>query len=95
MIEKWLEKKSINLLTINKKYMADEEEQRKAQDHHERSLALLRDLRGDAVYRIDAIITNQASRRMDDASEEQRERSWIRGELVSLQRRIDQTISSL
>lgn len=75
--------------------MADEREERQARELQTRMLAELRDLRGDCDYRIGAIIGNQDNRTPDDLSEQRREQEWVRGELAALQRRIDQTISSL
>ncbi len=75
--------------------MPDEAEQNEAKDRHGRTLALLRDLRGDAEYRLTEIINRNYDRQMDNAAEEREVRATVREDLVSLQRRIDQTLNSL
>lgn len=71
------------------------EEEREARAEHSRTISLLRDLRGDADYRLVAILQDQDNRTPDDLSEVRRQREWIRGELDALQRRIEQTINYL
>lgn len=75
--------------------MADEQEERAARAEHSRMLAELRDLRGDLDARILAIIRDQDPREMDDYGELERQQAWVRGELASLQRRVDQSINIL
>ncbi len=74
--------------------MADEREQREARERHADMLAELRDLRGDLDFRVVEIIRDQDAREMDDRGELERQRAWVRGELVSLQRRVDQSINN-
>lgn len=75
--------------------MADEREEARARDRHARMMAELRDLRGDLDARMVSIIRAQNERRIDDLREEASERAWVRGELTSLQRRVDSAIDVL
>jgi hypothetical protein len=75
--------------------MADEREEARARERHARALAELRDLRGDLEARMVSIIRDQDNRQMDDLREESAQRSWMRGELASLQRRVDAAIDVL
>jgi hypothetical protein len=75
--------------------MADEREEQEARDRQDRTLAELRDLRNDADQRIVKIIDDQNNRSMNDLDEERKQREWVRGELSSLQRRIDDALARL
>ncbi len=75
--------------------MADEEEQREAQERHGESMRRLQSLRDDVRGGLTDIINRYYDRRMDDAAEERAIRGYVRDELRSVQRRIDETINSL
>jgi len=75
--------------------MADEQEQREAQNRHGESMRRLQNLRDDVRGELTAIIDRYFDRRMDDAAEERAERGYLRDELAGVARRIDQTINSL
>lgn len=75
--------------------MADEEEQREAQERHSESMRRLQGLRDDVRDGLTGIVNRYYDRRMDDAAEERAIRGQVRDELRSVQRRIDETIDSL
>ena len=75
--------------------MADEQEQSEARDKHSENMRRLENLRDDVRNEITNIINRYYDRVPSDLAYERDERGYIRNDLNSVQRRIDETINAL